>query len=220
MAITYSKKMLIERIRRHMADGFPNNDFSISQNEVLLMIDSAIASRIVGHAFENYKIEGALAVPEAYIITYALSVPTLNTNTMEYEVAMPQPPLSLPLGHSVTNIYFGGTKGKSQPVFMVKAKRAAYRDYMPKPTGILARIEGATLILSTSNGQPLNPLVNTLYITMPSARTTDVTAPMNVADDDITYIFEYCVKQIMQRMGIPKDVVQDGITAGRTNVTP
>ena len=213
----YTKKMLVERIRRHVANGWPNNNFSISEREVLLHIDAAIASRIVGHAYENAKIEGVLTVPEAYIITYALTVPSYDSDKGEYSTALPQPPLSLPLGHSVTNIFFGGAKGRSQPVSMIKAKRVSYREFMPMPNGVRAWIEGSLLKMATSNGQPLNPGINTIYVTMPSARTTDITEPMNLPDDDISFIFDYTVKELLQRLGAPKDVIQDDLTAGNKN---
>ena len=42
MAIVYSKNTLIERIKRHFNNDFPNTDFKVSDNELLLYIDAAI----------------------------------------------------------------------------------------------------------------------------------------------------------------------------------
>lgn len=214
MAITFNKKMLIERVKRHIADGWPTNSFSASDKEILLYIDSAIAQAIIGHAYVNAKIEGALCTPEAYLITYALTLPVFNENLGEYSTTLPQPPISLPLGYSITTVFFGGKKGRSQAAWPIKAKRVSYRADMPVPNGVRYWVEGSVLKLAPSNGQPLNPGINTLYVTMPATRTADVNETMTIPDDDISGIFDYTVKQLIQRMNVPKDIIQDNLPAG------
>lgn len=213
MAIAYTKKMLIERIQRHMNNQFPDTDFKTSANEILLYIDSALADSIVGKSYEGAKVEGVLVSPEAFYLTSLLPAVQQDQNTFLWFTTLPQPPLSLPLGYSVSDIFFTDpTVGKSQSVFMIRAKRVAYRNYMPKPSGVQGWIEGGKLILEGSEGQPLIGIP--VYATMLSSRTTDVNDTMNVADDVLERIFTAVTARIKDRMGIPMDIIKDNLPAG------
>src|SRR5712671_1707676 len=100
--IQYTKKLLIQRIRQHIANDWPDANFSTSTNEVLLYIDQAIAPTIIGQVYQGAKVEGNLAMPEGYLTTYLLPALTKNSITGYWTSTLPQPPLSLPLGYSIT----------------------------------------------------------------------------------------------------------------------
>jgi hypothetical protein len=112
MAIAYTKKQLIQRIRQHMVDGYPTAEFGSSENEVLLYIDQALAYTLVGQVWNNAKIEGSIAVPEAYITTYALPALQQDNITKEWYSTLPQPPINLPLGYSLTGYFANSVDGK------------------------------------------------------------------------------------------------------------
>lgn len=213
MAISYSKKQLIERIQRHLNNGFPDTDFKTSSNEILLYIDEAIASDLVGRVYDGAKVEGTLAVPEAYYITYQLPALTLNTITGKWETTLPQPPVSLPLGHSISDIYFAsGQNGVSISAIPIKSKRVAMRNNMPRPSGIFYKIEGSKLIMESSNGQPL--LGQQPYATMASTRTNNINDTMNLPDDAISNVFNAVVNRLKDRMMLPIDIIKDNLPAG------
>lgn len=213
-AIAYTKKVLIQRVRKAVSNSrFVKDDFVASDNEILLLIDQAAAARIVGQAYMGAKVEGALVVPEAYLITYSLGALTYDSINDEWYAALPQPPLSLPIGYSVSRCYFADSaNGPSMDIFFVKAKRVGYRNDLPRPAGTYGRIENNTLRLQTSNGQPL--FNQNVYIQMPSARTTDVNAVMNMPEDDIEFVFNDAVMQLMKRYGVPQDIIADNLPAG------
>ena len=48
MALTYSWAQFIERIKKHISSGFPNDDFNITDNELLLYINEAMSYGAVG----------------------------------------------------------------------------------------------------------------------------------------------------------------------------
>lgn len=215
MAITYSKKMLVERIKRHIADGFPHSSFPISDNEILLSIDAAIPFVMKGTMFENAKVtvSNVIDVPEAYLVTYNYTIATQEIETREWSVELPQTPIALPTGYDITNIYFADVvNGRSQTVYFIKVKRKAYRDLMPKPSGISARVVGQTLYLQANNNMPLYGM--SLYVEMPISRTADVDAPMNIPDDAIQPLFEKVVATLLQRYNIPQDIIKDNLGAG------
>lgn len=207
MAITYSKKMLIERIKRHMADGFPNDEFTMTDNEILLYIDSALAALLVGNVYGLAKVTGAIATPEAYIVTTELDALVQDNVTGEWYATLPQTPISLPLGYSITNVYFG-----TEPVLMIKTQRVAYRDFMPKPIGCSGRVKGNKIYVKAKDNSALAPY--TLYVDMVSTRTSDVNESMNVPDDIIQSVFDTVVERCIKRLAMPKDIVKDYLGAG------
>ena len=213
MAIAYTKKMMIERVMKHMADGFPSSEFGSTPNEVLLYIDQALAFGLIGQAYANAKIEGALAVPEAYYVTYL--VPDLQYDNIRktWYSTLPQPPVSLPLGYSIDRGYFANAvDGQGTNVFWIKAKRVAYRNNLPKPMGVSAWVEGDQIILQANDGSSL--LNENFYVRMAATRTSSITDVMMIPDDALEAIFTNVVAKLKDRMGIPKDTIQDDIPAG------
>lgn len=217
MPIQYTKKMLIERIKRHLNNGFPDQEFGVSDNEMLLYIDQALATSIIGKAYETAKIEGALAVPDAFYITSQLASPTKNSVTDNWESKLPQPPISLPLGYSISRVYFGGeASGMSEDAYPVEAKRAAYRNLLPKPSGILYTVEGDKIIFMPTNGQSL--LNQTPFVSMASSRTNDPNDTMALPDDAIDGIMKEVVGMVTNRRTQQKDIVKDDQPAGNNNI--
>lgn len=215
--VPYSKRMFLQRIRKHMANGFINDAFATTDKEIVLYIDSSLAYQIKGLAFENAKIEGVLAVPEAFLVLYNLGNPAQNSVTNNWEVTLPQTPLSLPLGYSITHVYAADTaNGQSIDFLPIKNKRRGYRDFMPKPIGCFYWAVNSTLVMQANSGQPL--LNQNIYVEMPSSRTDDLDAPMNMPDDVIEAIFTNVVKWLSDRYRQPKDIVHDDLPAGNNNL--
>lgn len=211
--LPYTKQMFIERIRKHMANGFPNDDYAASENEVLLYLDSALAFGMVGQVYQNAKVEGNLVMPEAYITTYLLSALQQNVSTGEWVSTLPQTPINLPLGYSITNVYFSNVVyGVSDPVLPIRNKRVAYRDFMPKPTGSSYRVLSDKIYVKASNNQPLLGL--NLYVDMAKSRTDSLDEVMSLPDDAMEAIFDIVVKKLTMRYQEPKDIIRDELPAG------
>jgi len=215
--VPYTKKMLLQRIKRHVANGFPNDAFSVSDKEVVLYIDQAIAFLIVGKAYEIAKIEGSLEVPEAFLVTFNLGNPAQDTNTGNWSLTLPQTPLSLPIGYSVSHVYFANaSNGQSMDVFPIKNKRLGFREYMPKPTGCFYWVENNTLWLASTVGAPL--LNQNVFVQMPVSRTENMNEEMAIADDIIQPVFDTVVKEMTNRYMQPKDIVNDDLPAGNNSL--
>lgn len=217
MAVPYSRKQLIQRIVKHMNDGYANDSWGASTNEVMLYIDQAIAFGIVGQAWNSAKLTGVMEVPEAYLITYQLLNLTQDPLLMDWFAKLPQPPVSLPLGYSINEVYsatIGG--GKSINFLPIKSKRQGFREFMPFPSGGSYRVENNIIRLKTNNGQPL--LNVPIFVQMPTSRTSDITQDMNLPDDVIQIIFDTVVQRLIQRYNQPKDIVKDDIPSGNNNL--
>lgn len=205
--------MLIQRIKQHIADGWPSSEFSSTDNEVLLYIDQAVAATVVGQSYAGAKVEGNLVMPEAWLTTYALPALTVSSTTGYWSTTLPQPPLSLPLGYSITRGYFANTSNKiGTDVFWIKSKRVARRRYMPKQYGVNAWVEGSTIFLEASDGGSL--LGNNFYVTMAKSRTDSLTETLNMPDDAIDAIFLNVVGKLKDRLQLPKDIIQDDLPSG------
>lgn len=216
--ISYTKKSFIERVKRHIGDGWPTSSFSASDNEVLLYIDQALAFTMVGQVYSMAKIEGNLVLPEAYLTTYSITSIVQDGVTGEWYATLPQPPVSLPLGYSITDVYpVSAGSGKGQSFLPVKSKRTAYRRYMPKPSGGHYKITGSKIFLEASDGSSLGGY--TFYVEMAKSRTESLAETLNMPDDAIEQIFNNVVGKVLQRMGIPKDVILDDLPSGVTNIS-
>jgi hypothetical protein len=216
--IVYTKAQFIERIRKHVSDGFAGSDFSASDNEILLYLDSALAYGMIGQVYMNAKIDGNLATPEAYLTTYLINTIAQDPNTGYWFINLPQPPVSLPLGYSVDRVYTASPgQGVSKNFFLIKAKRVGYRENLPMPNGIRCWIEGSTMYLQASNNIPL--LNMPIYVRMAKSRTDSLSEPMNLPDDAIQAIFDKVIQEFDSRYQQPRDEVQDYEPAGNSNVT-
>lgn len=214
VSLPYSKRLLIQRIRKHVTnDRFTNDSFETSDNEILLLIDASAATRLIGQVYMGAKIEGAIAVPEAYFVTYQLPALSQDTISKDWTTVLPQPPMSLPLGYSVNRCYFGNTvQGQSKEILPIKAKRVGYRMNMPLPAGARYWVEGNTIWITANDGNSL--LKQQVYIQMATARTTDLDAVMGMPEDDIEFVFNDVVKLLAQRYGMPFDQTKDDLPAG------
>lgn len=213
--IAYTKEVLVERLRRDLANDFPNSEFAISENEALLHIDQAAAFTVVGQVYNNAKVLGNIEVPEGWLTTYALDSLIQNQVTSEWYATLPQPPVSLPLGYSISRVYFASTEnGVSDDIVPIKAKRAGYRRLMPAPSGAQYKINGSTIYIMSPDNQNLSGL--DVYVEMINTRTSSITDSMNLPDDAIESIYNLAYQKLVQRYKMPKDVIVDNIGGGNT----
>lgn len=211
--VLYTKAQLIERLTKHLNSDFPGQDWKISSNEMLLYIDQALAFTLVGQVYNNAKIEGNIAVPEAWLTIYSLPTLSQDSPSGYWFSTLPQPPVSLPLGYSISRVYAAQAgSGQSQDFLPIKQKRVSYRKFMPMPTGARYWVTGSKIWMAMSDGSSL--FSYTIYVEMAKTRTESLTETLNLPDDAIEAIFQSTVKTILQRYQIPKDTVLDNLPAG------
>lgn len=205
--------MLVERLRRHANNNFPNSSYSVSEKEMLLYIDQALAFNAVGQVFAGAKVLGTLEVPEGYLTTYALPALAQNSVTNDWYTTLPQPPVSLPLGYSITRCYFAQAGlGRSQEILLIKSKRAGYRNNMPRPAGAEATVNGDQIFITANDGSPL--LGITVYVEMLNTRTSAITDTLNLPDDAIEGIWNLAVQKLNDRLQKPQDIISDNLPSG------
>lgn len=213
MALSYSWQQLIERLRRHLVNDFPSSELNVSDNEVLLYVNEAMSAGLVGQVWMGAKITGAMEMPEAYLITFALPALQQDPVTRSWYAALPQPPLSLPLGYSINRIYFANSvNGEGVDCFPIKANRVGYRRNMPMPFGVRYSVENSKIIFNASDGGSL--LNQQCFVQMPSTRATNLSDQINLPDDATDMIFSKVMMRLKERLQLPQDIIVDDISAG------
>lgn len=216
MALTYSWKQLVERIQIQILNDFPSSESTMTDNQILLYVNEAMSSGLVGQVYGGAKILGTLEVPDAYIIRFQLAALSKDTATGYWTTSLPQPPVSLPLGYSINRIYFANSvDGVGQDVALIKAKRVGRRTDMPMQFGVRAWVTGGTLWMAASNGSSL--LNQNCYIEMPSTRAVNITDTMPLPDDAAEAIMTKVVARLKERLQMPQENILDDTPTGNKN---
>lgn len=216
----YIWKQLIQRIRKHMNNGFPLDSYATSDNEILLYIQQASAFGLVGMVWAGAKVLGYMEMPEGYLATLQLPALQQDPASGDWYTALPQPPVSLPLGYSIVRVYSTSAGSQqNQDFFMIKGSRVGRRRNMPMPGGIRCWVDynnKSILRCEASDNQSL--LGIPVFVQMPITRTTDITLPMNLPDDAIDSIFTQVTGWLTKRYQEPKDIINDDLPAGNNNL--
>lgn len=213
MALTYSWKQFSDRLKRHINNDFPNAEYAVSDNEMLLYINEAMSFALVGQVWNGAKATGVMEVPEGYIMTFKLPALQKDTATGYWFSSLPQTPLSLPLGYSVLEGYFADEKnGRGKSWNWIKASRVGRRLNMPLQFGVRAWIENGKIYLAASDGASLYN--HDAYVRMPSTRVTSMSDAMPLPDDAGKIVFDIVLTRLKDRLGVVQDVVKDDISAG------
>lgn len=212
--LSYTKKLLIQRIRKHITARIQAADsLELTDRQILLYIDESAAAAMVGQIFGMAKLEGNLATPEAYLSTYALPALQQDSISGDWYSTLPQTPVSLPLGYSISRVYFKlSGYGESREMYLIRAKRVGRRKTLPLPPGGRAWVENSTIWVSATDGSSLSGVP--LYVQMIKTRTDDMNEEMALPDDAIEAIFKNVTKKIFERYGVPMDIVKDNLDAG------
>ncbi len=200
-----------------MSNGFPNDAFATTDNEILLYIQQANAFGLVGMVWAGAKVLGYMEMPEGYLATMQLAPLAQDGNSGYWFTQLPQPPVSLPLGYSINRVFSTAPGSQqNQDFFIIKANRVGRRTNMPMPGGIRYWVEGYTLWCAASDNQPL--LNVPVFVSMPITRTTDIMLPMNLPDDAIDSIFTQVTGWLTKRYQQPKDIINDDLPAGNNTL--
>jgi hypothetical protein len=217
VTIPYSKRMWVQLTRRFLNNDFPNDAFSLSENEILLHIDQSVSDKIPLLTYKNAQITGVMEVPDAFLITFLLTSLQQDTPTGYWYSTLPQAPLSLPTGYTINRVYSAQSQyGASEDFFPIKSKRLGYKSYMPMMPGIYYWVENNKIWFRASNNIPL--LNVPVYIQMPTGRTSDLNAPLNMPDDIIMMCFNEVVQKLRERFMMPRDNVKDNEPAGNNKL--
>ena len=199
---------MIDRVRRQYYNDYPDDSAVLTDNELLLHVNDAVAEVMTKQANDAYTITGLLSTPEAYITTYKLTTFAKDADTNYYYSTLPHPPIGLPENSGVNSVFFSGTKGQSKPILYVSPNEVDYFRNMPHPPqAAYYWIEGTTLYMWVKTDLPSTTKVN---VRMATHVTNNLSAPINVPPDAIGMVFDVVMKRIIIRKQIQPDNTTDG----------
>lgn len=201
-------EQMIDRVRRQYYNDYPDDSAVLSDNELLLHINDAVAEVMTKQSNDAYAITGLLSTAEAYITTYKLNSFTKDEDTGYYYSTLPHPPIGLPENSGVNSVFFTGTKGQSKPILYVSPNEVDYFRNMPHPpTAAYYWIEGTTLYMWVKTDIATTTKVS---VRMATHVTSSLSAPINVPPDAIGMVFDVIMKRLMVRKQVQKDNLTDG----------
>ena len=200
---------MIDRVRRAYYNDYPDDAAVLTDNELLLHINDAVAQVATKQANDAYAVEGILSVPDGYLTTFKITSFAKDTDTGYYYASLPHPPLGLPNSSGVNSVFFTGLKGQSRPVLYVSGNEIDYFRNMPHPPkAAYYWVEGATIYMWVKSLLPAGTKVS---VRMATHVTNNLNAPINVPPDAIGMVFDVVMQRIIARKNIKSDHVSDGV---------
>jgi hypothetical protein len=200
---------MIDRVRRQYYNDYPDDSSVLTDNELLLHINDAVAQVATKQANEAYSVDGITSVPDGYLTTFKLTSFTKDADTNYYYSTLPHPPLGLHANSAVSSVFFTGTKGPSKPILYISANEVDYFRGLPHPPqAAYYWIEGTTLYMWVKTDLPTGAKVS---VRMATHVTSNLDASINVPPDAIGMVFDIVMQRLMVRKNIHSDHIADGV---------
>lgn len=199
---------LIDRTRRTYYANYPSDDATLTDNEILLHINDAVATVALKQVNENYAVTGLISVPEGYITTFDITSLLKDSDTGFYSASIPHPPFGFPENSGIQGVFFAGVGGQSRPVLYVGPSEVDYFRFMQNPPmASYYWIEGSTIFLYARTSLPST---YKLKVRMATHVTSNLDAPINLPPDAVDMVYTIVLQKLTQRKQFQSDDVIDG----------
>lgn len=204
-----TRQMLIERILRHVYGEQPTDDSNITCNLVNAWIQDGIGLAVQQNWKDSIQMDGVSYLNNSFYTTFK-ALPLVPYEQFTYQVTLPQIPFGLGKDEGIGSFTIVDSANNiSYDALPISQNQVAYYRMLPQITNkILYYSEGlfayviSTLLLSTGF---------TARVKMASGGdSTNLNSVLNVPDDFIPVIFEYCSKMLLAERLVPKDIANDG----------
>lgn len=129
-----TKAQMIELIQRDLNNGLPFDDSQYTDNEISLWLGQAIASVMEQRYKESAEIESITYMNDFYYATFKNRVVSKDTDTGYYYFCLPQVPLGLPRGISISGVYFKSSEGQlTETVIQIAPQEVDLMTSLPAP---------------------------------------------------------------------------------------
>lgn len=199
-----TKAQMIELIQRDVNNGLPFDDAQITDNEVSLWLGQAIASVMEEKYRKDAEIESITYMNDFYYATFKNRTVSKDTDTGYYYLCLPQVPLGLPRGISISGVYFKSAEGQlTETVIQIAPQEIDVMRSLPMPKNkIYGWAEGDLFyMMSYKNIKDLKGIVR--MVTSKISDNDDVPDNIGVAAADLV------IRRLRTRAGI-QDISNDG----------
>ena len=203
-----TRKVLIEQIRRMLYGGVPTDDANITEKEINLYINEALAYMAKVNYTDSIKLDGVETVSDVFYLTFKNLAITRDTDTGYYSLDLPQVPLGLARGYGISTVTFPTATGLAKSPIPISVRELDYMDNLKQPPSkIFYWPEGKKLWFKSYTN-----LVGRLAIVrMVSTENSDMEAELNVPQEYITDIINLVMGQLRPRKATPQDSTNDGL---------
>lgn len=204
-----TRKVLIEQIRRLYYGGVPSDDANLSEKEVNLYINQALAYMAKVNYTDAIKLDGIETVSDAFYSTFKNLALSLDADTGYYYLTLPHPPLGLSRGYGISSVTFHVSTGLAKAPIPISPRELDLMDNMKRPPSkIFYWAEGSKLWFKSPY---YNLTGKNAIVRMVSSENTDLNAELNVPAEYITDMVNWIMNQLKIRKQMPEDTTNDGL---------
>jgi hypothetical protein len=199
-------RQAVQLLLRRVSQGRPSDESAITENEVKLWLDHAVAAAAVRAYQGAVQVDGIESVPEGFHHTFKNLVLTEDEDTGYFEFTLPSKPYGLSRGWDITSVKIEGTRMLSQELLRVSPSQLGfYKTLNPPKNAIFFWVEGVTGIVDS----PVDLTGKKVRVTMP-AQSLSMDDEMNVSEDQLVFITEYILKNFLSTLNVQPDLSNDG----------
>ena len=203
-----TRKVLIEQIRRMLYGGVPTDDANITEKEINLYINEALAYMAKVNYTDSIKLDGIETVSDVFYLTFKNLAITRDTDTGYYSLDLPQVPLGLARGYGISTVTFPTATGLAKSPIPISVRELDYMDSLKQPPSkIFYWPEGKKLWFKSYT----NLIGKLAIVRMVSTENSDMDAELNVPQEYITDIINLVMGQLRPRKATPQDSTNDGL---------
>lgn len=203
-----TRKVLIEQIRRMLYGGIPTDDANITEKEINLYINEALAYMAKVNYTDSIKLDGIETVSDVFYLTFKNLAIVKDNDTGYYSLDLPQVPLGLARGYGISTVTFPTLTGLAKSPIPISVRELDYMDSLKQPPSkIFYWPEGKKLWFKSYT----NLVGKFAIVRMVSTETSDMDAELNVPQEYITDIINLVMGQLRPRKATPQDSTNDGL---------
>jgi len=205
-----TRKIFIERILRQIYNGQPNDDASITFNQVNQWLNDAIGIAVKKNYTDSVQLDGIAYINNSFYTTYTnLDIAAETVDNVTYSVALPQIPFALGRNEGVATLQIVGDKKTSQTAIPLSMNQVGYIENLrPIQNKILYWIEADKIYAKSTI--PLTEYKATLRM-VSGGDSTNLESTLIVPDDYVPVIVEYIKGQLAFERARPIDQSNDGV---------
>lgn len=203
-----TRRVLIEQIRRMLYGGIPTDDANITEKEINLYINEAMAYMAKINYTDAIKLDGVESIADSFYLTFKNLAATRDTDTGYYSIDLPQVPLGLARGYGIATVTFPTNTGSAKSPIPISVRELDYMDNLKQPPSkIFYWAEGKKIWFKSY----INLVGKNAIVRMVSTETTNLDDELNVPQEYITDIINLVMGQLRPRKATPQDSTNDGL---------
>jgi hypothetical protein len=203
-----TRRVLIEQIRRSLYGGIPTDDANITEKEINLYINEALAYMAKVNYTDSIKLDGIETVSDVFYLTFKNLAIVKDNDTGYYSLDLPQVPLGLARGYGISTVTFPTATGLAKSPIPISVRELDYMDSLKQPPSkIFYWPEGKKLWFKSYT----NLVGKFAIVRMVSTENSDMDAELNVPQEYITDIVNLVMNQLRPRKAAPQDSTNDGL---------